>query len=187
MLLLKMGPEVPSRARRALPALCRSEKEDGHRPSKFLVSQKEYTKILGFIINNQLNHDKHINTKISKINLRLHTIRLISKYMNTKIRIMVTNSKVISIIKYVLPLLININNKQLNIINVLINKAAGSAIGYHSYKWSNNKILNVCNWLNSTHSIYYATLCFIHKINFEMLPKSIIDNFIFSNNIKNAA
>ena len=38
MLLLKMGPEVPSRARRALPALCRSDKEDGRRPSEFLVS-----------------------------------------------------------------------------------------------------------------------------------------------------
>ena len=29
-----MGPEVPSRARRALPALRRSENEDGHRPSE---------------------------------------------------------------------------------------------------------------------------------------------------------
>ena len=37
MLLLKMGPEVPSRARRALPALRRSDKEDGRRPSEFLV------------------------------------------------------------------------------------------------------------------------------------------------------
>merc|ERR1712105_580958 len=37
MLLLKMGPEVPSRARRALPALRRSEKEDGRRPFEFLV------------------------------------------------------------------------------------------------------------------------------------------------------
>ena len=37
MLLLKMGPEVPSRARRALPALRRREKEDGRRPSEFLV------------------------------------------------------------------------------------------------------------------------------------------------------
>jgi len=34
-----MGPEVPSRARRALPALRRSEKEDGCRPSEFLVYQ----------------------------------------------------------------------------------------------------------------------------------------------------
>ena len=32
-----MGPEVSSRARRALPALCRSKKEDGRRPSEFLV------------------------------------------------------------------------------------------------------------------------------------------------------
>ena len=32
MLLLKMGPEVPS------GALRRSEKEDGHRPSEFLVT-----------------------------------------------------------------------------------------------------------------------------------------------------
>ena len=34
MLLLKMGPEVPSRARRALPALRRSKNEDGRRPSE---------------------------------------------------------------------------------------------------------------------------------------------------------
>jgi len=32
-----MGPEVPSRAGRALPALSRREKEDGRRPSEFLV------------------------------------------------------------------------------------------------------------------------------------------------------
>ena len=37
MLLLKIGPEVLSRAQGALPALPRSEKEDGHRPSKFLI------------------------------------------------------------------------------------------------------------------------------------------------------
>ena len=35
-----MGPEVPSRARRALPALCRSEKEDGRRPPECLVNQR---------------------------------------------------------------------------------------------------------------------------------------------------
>ena len=43
MLLLKMRPEVPNRARRALAALRRSEKEDGRRPSEFLVN----TKIIG--------------------------------------------------------------------------------------------------------------------------------------------
>ena len=34
-----MRPEVPSRARRLLPALHRREKEDGRRPSEFLVLQ----------------------------------------------------------------------------------------------------------------------------------------------------
>ena len=42
MLLLKMGPEIPSRARRTVPALRRSEKEDGRRPSKFLVDIKTW-------------------------------------------------------------------------------------------------------------------------------------------------
>ena len=105
--------------------------------------------------------------------------------MNNKIKIMVTNSLVISIIKYVLPLLININKKQLNIINVLINKAARNAIGYHSYWWSNDKILKYCNWLNGTHSIYYTTLVFVHKINFEMLPEFLVENIIFNKKVKN--
>ena len=48
MLLLKMGPEVPSRARRALPSVCRSEKEDGRRPSEFLVN-KMYFGILDIL------------------------------------------------------------------------------------------------------------------------------------------
>ena len=38
-----MGPEVPSRARRALPAPRRSEKEDGCRPSEFLVDINWYS------------------------------------------------------------------------------------------------------------------------------------------------
>ena len=36
MLLLKMGPEVPSRAPRALPALRRSKKEGGRRPPELV-------------------------------------------------------------------------------------------------------------------------------------------------------
>ena len=36
---LQPGPEAPSRARRALPALRMSEKEDGRRPSEFLVQK----------------------------------------------------------------------------------------------------------------------------------------------------
>ena len=41
MLLLKMGPEVYSMDRRALPPIHRSEKEDGCRPSEFLIVQTQ--------------------------------------------------------------------------------------------------------------------------------------------------
>ena len=60
--------------------------------------------------------------------------------MNNKIKLLVTNSLVISIIRYVMPLFKNINYKQINTINVLVMKAARQTIGYHSYKWSNYKV-----------------------------------------------
>ena len=68
---------------------------------------------------------------------------------------------------------------------MLVMKAAIQAIGYHSYKWSNFKVLKYCKWLNGIHNIYYATLCFVHKINFEMEPKSLVSQFIFNNDLKN--
>ena len=104
--------------------------------------------------------------------------------MNNKVKIIIFNSLVLSIIRYVMPLLLNINFKQLNTINVIVTKAARSAIGYHTYKWSNSKVLKYCNWLNVVHTIYYSTLCFIHKINFEMEPKQLVNELIFNNNNK---
>ena len=147
--------------------------------------QKDLTKILGFIINNNLNHDKQIINIISKVNYRLHTIKFVSKYMNNKVKIIIYNSLVLSIIRYVMPLLLNINFKQLNTINVIVTKAARSAIGYHTYKWSNFKLLKYCKWLGGVHMLYYSTLCFVHKLNFEMEPKSLINELKFNKNNKN--
>ena len=104
--------------------------------------------------------------------------------MNNKIKILVTNSLVISIIRYAMPLFLNINFKQINTINVLVMKAVRKTIGYHTYKWSNFKVLKYCKWLNGVHNIYYATLCFVHKINFEMEPKSLVSQLIFNNDVK---
>ena len=149
------------------------------------IEQKDSSKILGFIINKNLNHDKQINNIISKVNYRLHTIKFVAKYMNNKIKIIVYNSLVISIIRYVMPLLLNLNFKQLKTVNVLVTQAARSAIGYHTYKWSNFKLLRYCNWLGGVHMLYYSTLCFVHKINFEMEPKSLINELKFNKNNKN--
>ena len=112
--------------------------------------------------------------------MRLQTFKLVSKYMNLKVRIMVLNALVISLVRYVLPLLLNVNKKQLDIINKLIMKTACTAVGYHSYYWSNVKILKTCNWLNGTHLLYYSVISFIHKCNFERVPESIVEKWIFN-------
>ena len=81
-----------------------------------LKQKKESTKILGFTISNNLNHDKYINILISRVNHRIQTFKIISMCMNNKVKIIVMNSLVISLIRYVMLLHINLNNKQIKII-----------------------------------------------------------------------
>ena len=33
-----------------------------------------------------------------------------------------------------------------------------------------------------THLIYYSVLCFVHKINFEMMPSAIVNLLVFNDN-----
>ena len=68
MLLLKMGPEVPSRA---LPALRRSEKEDGCGPSEFLV----YFNSTIFVVEkkNQSYNSEHLQIELEGTPLILET------------------------------------------------------------------------------------------------------------------
>ena len=81
-----------------------------------LKQKKESTKILGFTISNNLHHDKYINILISRVNHRIQTFKIISMCMNNKVKIIVMNSLVISLIRYVMLLHINLNNKQIKII-----------------------------------------------------------------------
>ena len=137
-------------------------------------------KILGYILTNKLSHDKYINSLISKVNHRIYSISLIAKYMTVKHRIMITTSIVMSVIRYSLLLLTDVNYKQLNILNILINKVARRTLGYHSYRWSNTKILKKCKWLNATHLIIYSILTLFHKVNINIIPKSISNLFIYN-------
>ena len=55
-------------------------------------------------------------------------------------------------------------------------------MGFKSYKWNNTTVLRKCGWLGGTHLIYFSTLCFIHKINFDMQPISLVEKFIYREN-----
>ena len=121
----------------------------------YKITQKESVKILGYYLSLNLNHDIYINKVVSKINYRLHLQNKLYRYMDQKVRILVSNATIMSILYYIMPILINVSTKQLSIINTIINKVARNCIGYKSYKWSNAKVLNTCSWINGTHALYY--------------------------------
>ena len=133
---------------------------------KYKIEQKEAVKILGYLLNNKLNHQTYLNSIISKVNLRAYTVGLISKYMSLQAKRIVYTALIISIIRYAAVLLINMNAKQIKVFNVLINKMGRKAMGFQSYRWTNSKVLRNCKWLNGTHILVYSVLNLIHKINF---------------------
>ena len=80
---------------------------------KYKIEQKENVKILGYLLNNKLNHQTYLNSIISKVNLRAYTVGLISKYMSLQAKRIVYTALIISIIRYAAVLLINMNAKQI--------------------------------------------------------------------------
>ena len=80
---------------------------------KYKIEQKEAVKILGYLLNNKLNHQTYLNSIISKVNLRAYTVGLISKYMSLQAKGIVYTALIISIIRYAAALLINMNAKQI--------------------------------------------------------------------------
>ena len=87
-----------------------------------------------------------------------------------------------STIRYASILLTNLNPKQLKVMNTLVTKMGRRTIGYHSFRWSNRKLLEKCKWLCGTHSIVYSILCLIHKLNIYNQPKLICDLIQFKEN-----
>ena len=102
--------------------------------------------------------------------------------MNSRVKVLVYKSLLISILTYVMPLIIDLNSRQLNTINTMVTKIARICLGFKSYKWNNTTVLRKCGWLGGTHLIYFSTLCFIHKINFDMQPISLVEKFIYREN-----
>ena len=65
---------------------------------KYLIEQKSNTKILGFILSSNPNHNSHINMIISKVNYRIHLINKIRSFTDFKTRKIITTSLIISVI-----------------------------------------------------------------------------------------
>ena len=51
---------------------------------RFVIHQEDNVIVLGFIIQNNLNHDKQISATLSSCYFKLHCLNQITKYLNVK-------------------------------------------------------------------------------------------------------
>ena len=65
------------------------------------------------------------------------------------------------------------NSKQLNKLNVLLNKCSHKILGILSYRLNTTTILNKLNWLSYHQLIIHESIKLIHRVSFEAKPPSL--------------
>ena len=93
---------------------------------------------------------------------------------------MLTNSIIISIIRYASPILISSSNIQISKLPVLIMKCSRPILGYISLKFSTQKIMQQLKWLTAYQLITKESVLFMHKVIFNNQPQAISDLITFS-------
>ena len=69
--------------------------------------------------------------------------------------------------------MINTNSKQLNKLNVLLNKCSHKILGITSYKLNTITILNKLNWLSYYQQIIHESVKLIHRVSYESQPPAL--------------
>ena len=90
-------------------------------------------------------------------------------------KLILINSKILSVIRYASPILINTNNKMLSRLQVLIMKCSRPILGFRSYKLSTHKIMNELKWLTIYYLITKENIVFIRRVVLSDLPIAITE------------
>ena len=124
-------------------------------------------------ITSGLDQTPNVNNIISKVNHSINILNKITKYTNIKTSLILYNSLVISVFSYCANNMIKTNCKQLNKLNVLLNKWTHKIFGITSYKLNTTTILNKLNWLSYYQIIIHESIKLIHRISYESQPPSL--------------
>ena len=139
----------------------------------YIIKPKQKTRILGYIISNELSHDHYINHIVSKVNYRIHVFCKIRQYLPSNYRILLNSATILSQFYYIAPILMNCTTKQLSLLNKLLLKAARVTIGSPCFMWSTLKMLNSCKWPTIYQLLTKSALSFIHSIVYNRAPTSL--------------
>merc|ERR1712240_569579 len=150
--------------------------------TNFVIEQAKKVKILGTYFSPGLCNIVNVNLIISKVNYRLNKIRKVTKYTKFRTSKIIITSIIMSVFKYAAPIMVNTDIRSLQKINTLLLKCTTPILGFDSYKWSTNKIMNKINWATYYHILIYESIMLIHKTVFEGTPQTIMDLITFSLN-----
>ena len=89
-----------------------------------------------------------------------------------------------SVFNYCIENMMNLNCKQLNTLNVLLNKCSHRILGIGSYKMNTLTILSKLNWVSYYQMISLQSMKLIHRISYEQQPPALY-NYMHQPNIGN--
>ena len=75
------------------------------RAADYIINQTSKIKVLGIYITNNLSNQATINNVISKVNYRLAVVRDVYKYSSVRTKTLLATSMIMSVVRYVCPLL----------------------------------------------------------------------------------
>ena len=94
--------------------------------AQYVIEQSEKLKVLGVFISAGMDHQPNVNNLISKVNYRLNVLKGIFKFCTTRTKLILTNSIIISVIRYAAPLFIDAKVNQIGTMQKLVLKCARS-------------------------------------------------------------
>ena len=103
---LKINPDKTEILVTCKQRLCTDTDKITFNADGYKVLQSDHVKILGYIIQKNLQNDKQINNMIKNCYFKLHNLYQIKHLINFKTRLQLANSIVIDIINYGLPILL---------------------------------------------------------------------------------
>ena len=95
---------------------------------------------------------------------------------------MVMNSVVMSVFKYACPIIIDANVSIHKKLNTLLLRCSRVILGFESYKWNTDKIMNKLGWYTYHQILMIESVSFLHKCIYENLPVSINNLLCYSLN-----
>ena len=128
------------------------------------IKTSKTIKILGNVMNPQLNNEAEISNLIRSIEYRTTMIKRIKNFTTIMTRKKIANAVIIGKLNYMLLTYSNLTEIQLQKLHVKMMKAAKATIGLPCYRWSNPKILETVGWIPMRQMIQKAKLKVLHSI-----------------------